>query len=91
MFLSDPKTLPTPRGTFTYRNAGSGAPLVMIHGWPESSYSWEHVSRHLDTDFHIIAPDLRGLGVAKVNRFELAKEAHGCQVWFVGVFARNFW
>ncbi|MEH6560143.1 MAG: alpha/beta hydrolase [Marinobacter sp.] len=62
MFLSDSKTLTTPRGTFSYRNAGRGAPLVMIHGWPESSYSWEHVSRHLAAGFKIIAPDLRGLG-----------------------------
>ncbi|MCM0612916.1 alpha/beta hydrolase [Marinobacter sediminum] len=62
MFLSDPRTLTTPRGTFTYRDAGSGTPLVMIHGWPESSYCWEHVGRYLNAGFHIIAPDLRGLG-----------------------------
>jgi pimeloyl-ACP methyl ester carboxylesterase len=63
MFLSSPKTLSTPRGNFAYRHAGTGgAPLVMIHGWPESSYSWKHVSRHLNAGFHIIAPDLRGMG-----------------------------
>lgn len=64
MFLSDPLTLSTPRGQFTYRQGGdaSGAPVVMIHGWPESSYSWEHVSRHLKPGIRVIAPDLRGLG-----------------------------
>lgn len=62
MFLSEPQTLTTPRGTFTYRSAGTGAPLVMVHGWPESSYAWEHLSRHLNAGFQIIAPDLRGLG-----------------------------
>lgn len=62
MFLSAPKTLSTPRGTFTYRKAGTGTPLVMVYGWPESSYSWEHVSQHLNAGFRIIAPDLRGLG-----------------------------
>ncbi|MFC4257911.1 alpha/beta fold hydrolase [Marinobacter lacisalsi] len=64
MFLSDPKTLSTPRGTFTWREGGSasGAPVVMIHGWPESSYCWEHVGRHLKDGLRVIAPDLRGLG-----------------------------
>lgn len=64
MFLSDPRTLSTPRGTFTWREGGnaSGAPVVMIHGWPESSYCWEHVGRHLKNGLRVIAPDLRGLG-----------------------------
>ncbi|WP_328188232.1 alpha/beta fold hydrolase [Marinobacter sp. OP 3.4] len=64
MFLSDPKTLTTPRGTFTWREGGdtNGAPVVMIHGWPESSYCWEHVGRHLKKGLRVIAPDLRGLG-----------------------------
>ncbi|HEA53539.1 alpha/beta fold hydrolase [Marinobacter antarcticus] len=63
MLLNAPRELSTPRGRFAYRDTGSGgAPLVMIHGWPESSYSWQHVSRHLDAGFQVIAPDLRGLG-----------------------------
>ncbi len=64
MFLSEPKTLTTARGTFTWREGGDpeGAPLVMIHGWPESSYCWEHLGRHLKAGLRVIAPDLRGLG-----------------------------
>lgn len=64
MFLSEPKSLNTPRGQFTYRQGGDpdGAPVVMLHGWPESSYSWEHVCRHLQPGLRVIAPDLRGLG-----------------------------
>ena len=64
MYLSEPKTLSTPRGTFTWREGGdpSGAPVVMIHGWPESSYCWEHTGRHLKEGLRVIAPDLRGLG-----------------------------
>lgn len=64
MFLSKPKTLSTHRGTFTWREGGDpdGSPLVMIHGWPESSYCWEHTSQHLKPGLRIIAPDLRGLG-----------------------------
>ncbi len=64
MYLSEPKTLSTPRGTFSYREGGdpNGTPVVMIHGWPESSYCWEHVGRHLKQGLRVIAPDLRGLG-----------------------------
>lgn len=64
MHLSAPKQQQTPRGRFAWREGGQaeGQPLVMIHGWPESSYCWEHVAAHLKPGFHIIAPDLRGLG-----------------------------
>lgn len=64
MFLSEPQTLTTDRGTFSYREGGdiNGAPVVMIHGWPESSYCWEHLGQHLREGLRVIAPDLRGLG-----------------------------
>ncbi|WP_097460414.1 alpha/beta fold hydrolase [Mangrovitalea sediminis] len=64
MQLSDPKFLETERGRFSWREGGDsgGAPVVMIHGWPESSYCWEHVAGHLKPGLRIIAPDLRGLG-----------------------------
>lgn len=64
MSLSLPQRLDTPRGQFAWREGGDpeGQPLVMIHGWPESSYCWAHVAAHLASGFRIIAPDLRGLG-----------------------------
>lgn len=64
MFLSTPKAITTPRGQFTYREGGDpdGTPVVMIHGWPESSYCWEHTGRYLKPGLRVIAPDLRGLG-----------------------------
>ncbi len=53
-----------PRGTFNIRENENkdGLPLVMLHGWPESSYCWEAVAASLDPAFRVIAPDLRGLG-----------------------------
>ncbi len=64
MNLSEPKTLPVERGRFAWREGGdpAGTPLVMIHGWPESSYCWEQVVGQLKPGLRIIAPDLRGLG-----------------------------
>ena len=72
-----------PRGRFNVRLGGdaNGIPVVMLHGWPESSYCWEGVARHLDSGLRIIAPDLRGLGdsertmdVSAYQKQELAKD-----------------
>ena len=45
-----------------YVTAGSGEPLVLLHGWPETWYEWRRVIGPLSEYFHVIAPDLRGLG-----------------------------
>ncbi len=72
-----------PRGVFNIREGGDpgGLPVVMLHGWPESSYCWEGVAKHLDARLHLIAPDLRGLGesertldVKAYQKLELAKD-----------------
>ncbi|GAA3749844.1 alpha/beta fold hydrolase [Terriglobus aquaticus] len=42
---------------------GAGAPVVLIHGWPLSSASWEYQARVLaDSGFRVIAYDRRGFG-----------------------------
>lgn len=45
-----------------YVEAGSGPPLVLLHGYPETWYEWRHVIPLLAPRFRVIAPDLRGLG-----------------------------
>lgn len=64
MTLSAPKTIELARGRFAYREAGpaEGIPVVMLHGWPESSYCWNGVAASLRPELRILAPDLRGLG-----------------------------
>ena len=71
------------RGRFNIREGGNpdGRPVVMLHGWPESSYCWEAPAQHLDPSLRIIAPDLRGLGdsertlnTAAYQKAELAKD-----------------
>lgn len=54
--------LETARGTFAVRQQGAGTALVLLHGWPETSYCWNAVAAHLPESMHVIAPDLRGLG-----------------------------
>ena len=45
-----------------YVEAGEGEPLVLLHGFPETSYAWRKVMPHLASHFRVIAPDLRGCG-----------------------------
>ncbi|MEO6951924.1 MAG: alpha/beta hydrolase [Polyangia bacterium] len=43
------------------REEGAGPPVVLLHGFPESSYSWRHVMTALaGAGFRAIAPDQRG-------------------------------
>ncbi|MGI5128029.1 alpha/beta fold hydrolase [Pseudonocardia sp. CA-107938] len=36
--------------------------VVLLHGWPETSYAWRLVVPALSARFDVLAPDLRGLG-----------------------------
>ena len=45
-----------------YVTAGSGYPVVLLHGWPQTWYEWRFVIPRLAERFTVIAPDLRGLG-----------------------------
>ncbi|MDX2158606.1 MAG: alpha/beta hydrolase [Hyphomicrobiaceae bacterium] len=45
-----------------YVTLGSGPPVVLIHGWPQTWYEWRLVMPALAERFTVIAPDMRGLG-----------------------------
>jgi pimeloyl-ACP methyl ester carboxylesterase len=45
-----------------YVTAGSGPPVVLLHGWPQTWYEWRHIIPALAQRYTVIAPDLRGLG-----------------------------
>jgi pimeloyl-ACP methyl ester carboxylesterase len=45
-----------------YVRQGSGAPLVLLHGWPEFWYTWRKNIPTLADRFDVVAPDLRGFG-----------------------------
>ena len=71
----------TERGHFSCRFDDHGEPLVMLHGWPQSSYCWLPVAENLDDRHRIILPDLRGLGdserttgVSHYRKRELARD-----------------
>ncbi len=48
--------------TMHVAEAGSGPPVLLLHGWPQHWYAWRKVVPGLATDHHVICPDLRGFG-----------------------------
>jgi pimeloyl-ACP methyl ester carboxylesterase len=45
-----------------YLKAGHGAPLILLHGYAETSLMWKPIMPALAERFSVIAPDLPGIG-----------------------------
>ncbi|MFK7830702.1 MAG: haloalkane dehalogenase [Congregibacter sp.] len=56
------KTVEVDGLALAYVEAGEGAPIVLLHGNPTSSYLWRNVIPHLTAYGRVIAPDLVGQG-----------------------------
>ncbi len=41
---------------------GEGAPVILLHGWPEFWYGWREQIPVLSERFQVIVPDMRGFG-----------------------------
>jgi epoxide hydrolase A/B len=53
----------TPRLRFRVAERGTGPAVLLLHGFPETAYSWRHQLLALaDAGFRAIAPDQRGYG-----------------------------
>lgn len=48
--------------TCHYFDAGSGAPVVLLHGGASAGAAWAAVKQHLLRDYRTLAPDFRGYG-----------------------------
>ena len=52
--------------TFHYLTAGHGAPVILIHGYAETSHMWRPIIPLLAKRFTVIAPDLPGVGDSSI-------------------------
>jgi 3-oxoadipate enol-lactonase len=50
-----------------YDEAGSGIPLLLVHGWPHDRSLWAGQLSGLATSARCLAPDLRGFGASTVR------------------------
>jgi haloacetate dehalogenase len=46
------------------RTGGSGPPLLMLHGYPQTHVMWHRVAPELARRFTLVVPDLRGYGAS---------------------------
>jgi pimeloyl-ACP methyl ester carboxylesterase len=63
-----------------YRIAGSGPPVVLIHGMVNSSRHWEAVALRLADRYTVIAPDLIGHGDSATPRGDYSLGAHAASI-----------
>src|SRR3954468_16487432 len=52
--------------TLHYVKGGHGPALVLLHGWPETSWEWHKVAPALAKTHTVIAIDLPGLGKSSI-------------------------
>jgi haloacetate dehalogenase len=58
----EPRTLDTPRGGVRARVGGSGPPLLLLHGYPQTHLMWRDAAAALAEHFTVVAADLPGYG-----------------------------
>jgi pimeloyl-ACP methyl ester carboxylesterase len=72
---------------------GSGAPLLLVHGWPETKRIWWRVIAPLaEAGFEVIVPDLRGFGdsgLAPDGAYDLAAHARDLHALVRGVLGHE--
>jgi len=51
----------------TYYESGQGDPMILLHGWPQTSYIWRKVFPQLSEHYHVFAIDLPGMGNANTT------------------------
>ena len=64
MHTSTQQTLDVDGLTVAYVDEGEGPPLVMLHGWPTSSFLYRDITPVLAKDHRVVVPDLPGFGAS---------------------------
>jgi haloacetate dehalogenase len=55
-------TIDTDEAQIRVRHGGSGPPLLLLHGNPQTHVMWHKIAPRLAREFTVVAPDLRGYG-----------------------------
>lgn len=66
-----------------YVTAGSGSPVVLIHGWPQTWWEWRHAIPALAENYSVIAVDMRGLGDSSRPLAGFDKKTVSHDIWRV--------
>ena len=58
------ETIATTGTTIHVLRKGTGRPLLLLHGYPETHLTWHKVAPQLAEQFSVVVPDLRGYGAS---------------------------
>lgn len=58
------------------RTGGSGPPLLLLHGYPQSHVMWHPVAEQLAAEFSVVAADLRGYGHSSCPQNDAGNQAY---------------
>ena len=58
----------------SYRESGSGFPIILIHGFCESKEIWKDHEEKLSQNYRVICPDLPGFGESPLKKKEITIE-----------------
>ncbi|WP_202865686.1 alpha/beta fold hydrolase [Kribbella turkmenica] len=59
---------------------GSGPPIALLHGFPQTHLMWRHVATDLAVDHTVICPDLRGYGASDKPADDYAKRTMAADI-----------
>jgi pimeloyl-ACP methyl ester carboxylesterase len=82
------RTAVTSEGAIPYLEAGSGPPLVLVHGFADMKDRWMPFAAHLGKDHRILLPDLPGFGEAERpanGDFSMHAQVERLRAFFVAV------
>lgn len=60
-----------------YQEKGEGTPLVLIHGYTSSTYTWKDIFEPLSQKYRVIAVDLKGFGFSEKPDGDYTRRAQG--------------
>ena len=60
----DASTIAAAATSLFTRRGGSGKPLVLLHGYPETHLMWHRIAPALAEEFDVICADVRGYGAS---------------------------
>jgi haloacetate dehalogenase len=55
-------TIETTAATINVLTGGNGAPVLLLHGYPQTHVMWHKIAPRLAQEFTVVVPDLRGYG-----------------------------
>jgi haloacetate dehalogenase len=63
-----------------FKLGGSGPPLLLLHGYPQTHACWHKVAGPLAKSFTVVVPDLRGCGESSCPEGDIEHRAYSKRI-----------